>query len=117
MVEETFESGMTVSLVARRHGVAPIIGPCRANYVRVSPCPDAKTVSYRISFGGYNSLHPAVRLATRTDHDAGRLRIVIHHFGKGLHAGRRQNSSKPRRNVRESLGTVEAVVVQKHPME
>jgi transposase-like protein len=25
MVEETFEPGMTVSLVARRHGVAPVV--------------------------------------------------------------------------------------------
>ena len=36
MVEETFEPGMTVSLVARRHGIAPIVvAPERPNTVRV----------------------------------------------------------------------------------
>jgi hypothetical protein len=34
---------------------------------------------------------------------AGRLRIVIHHLGKGLHAGRQAEQLEARRNVRQSF--------------
>ena len=37
MVEETFEPGMTMSLVARRHGVAPNQRRSNQRHVRVEP--------------------------------------------------------------------------------
>ena len=69
IVEETLDKGASISVVARRNGMAEaFVNTLKRDYVSVSPLPDAETALRLIPgwFEDYNENHPHSGLRMRS---------------------------------------------------